>query len=290
MRAAFFNYLKLKHYTQLKWYNFNRKEVLLMKKWLIPITAIMILTGCGSDDSVNTAESEKKTNLADVVTDLIDPKVSIVRDGTFNNYPTPTIGEAFQNYFGNPKWNSFTSDTGETIVEFRGTCMYADVEVEALFQFIVNEEANTFEVNYLAFNEVPQSELILAALLSSVYEDQQVEDIPQSVKADDYYAEDAIMDAQYSYFEEYPELMIGEVFTDDVFTDLYWEDAGDFVIVSGYYNGEIFPGEGSFVRFDLVKINNEFYKIDSVLYNDTWVPDREGIDIIMDVITTHLYY
>ncbi|RUL56402.1 MULTISPECIES: hypothetical protein [Lysinibacillus] len=260
-----------------------------MKKWLLSFAVVVVLAGCGGgEESTSTEESEEKElDLSNVVTDIVDPNVSLVRDGTFNDYPTPTIGEAFQDFFGNPKWHSFTADTDETVVEFTGTCMYQDVEVEALFQFTIDEDTETFDINYLAFNEVPQSDLILYGLIEKVYEGQEGEVV--SVKADDYYEDDAIYDAQLSFFEEYPEILIGDVFTEEFFTDLYWEDAGDFVVVSGYYNGEIIPGEESFLRFDLVKVDDTFYRIDDVMYNDEWVPSQEGINTIIDVITTPLY-
>jgi hypothetical protein len=53
---------------------------------------------------------------------LEDSDVAIVKDGVLPEpYNTTTVGKAFEGTFENPKWKSFVSPKGTTIVEFDGT-------------------------------------------------------------------------------------------------------------------------------------------------------------------------
>lgn len=100
--------------------------------------------------------------------------VTGVKTATSSLYPGITYGEAFDYYFGKPKWDSFegTLEDGSAVdvVEFTGTCMYQGVEVSALIQFMINEDGESFDAHFLSFNDVPQSELVLVALLEDVFE------------------------------------------------------------------------------------------------------------------------
>ena len=98
-----------------------------------------------------------------------DKTVSLVKNGHLNNYPASTVGEAFDSFFSNPQWKSFTSDKGKRVVEFAGKCMYFEKEVTVKMQFVVSDD-KTFEIEYLDVNDIPQNRLLMAALLSKVYE------------------------------------------------------------------------------------------------------------------------
>lgn len=131
--------------------------------------------------------SSKADQIAnDVVNDIVgneNENVAAVKNGISEAYPDTTYGEAFEKYFGSPKWEYFKGtkegpdDDGDgkpdyteeniDIVEFTGKCMYQEVEVEALIQFTL--EQDTFIATYLSYNDVPQSQLMLAALLKSVF-------------------------------------------------------------------------------------------------------------------------
>lgn len=108
-----------------------------------------------------------------------------VKGGTNSTYSGVTYGEAFENFFSDPSWKYFvgTQDgpdedgDGEPdytvdnvdVVEFTGGCLYADVEVTALIQFVLDHEAGTFQPVYLSFNEVPQNMLMLRGLIDTVF-------------------------------------------------------------------------------------------------------------------------
>lgn len=45
-----------------------------------------------------------------------------------------------------------------------------DAAVKARIQFVIDEENETFQATYLAFNEVPQNVLTLAVLIEKTFE------------------------------------------------------------------------------------------------------------------------
>lgn len=117
--------------------------------------------------------------------------VIAVKNGSPFAYPDKTYGEAFESFFGSPKWEYFlgtkegldenndgvpdSTEENVDIVEFTGYCTYQDVEVKALLQFTLSREDDTFVATYLSFNEVPQNNLMLAALLDAVFTNGELE-------------------------------------------------------------------------------------------------------------------
>lgn len=93
--------------------------------------------------------------------------ISKVKNGTFNKYPDVIIGEAFDDFFGSPKWRYFISDDDLNIVEFTGKCTYDDVEVEALLQFTVYDD-DSFELSYFSMNDISQNLLMISELIDKV--------------------------------------------------------------------------------------------------------------------------
>ena len=124
------------------------------------------------------------TDTVDQITNVVQSEnenVLLVKNGTNDNYPDVTYGDAFEEYFKTPTWKYFkgtqegpdddedgkpdyTNDDID-VVEFTGHCMYKDVEVKALIQFTLDKDASTFTASYLSFNDVPQSSLMLSGLL-----------------------------------------------------------------------------------------------------------------------------
>jgi len=123
----------------------------LVSKFVMIVSLCFLLLGCGTTYNQN------------------NENIQFVKQGTLGSY-TKTCGEAFDNFFDNPKWGYFSSETGEDVVEFTGKCLYDNVEVEVLMQFTLNRTAGTFNVNYLSFNDVTQSGLMVTALLEAVFE------------------------------------------------------------------------------------------------------------------------
>lgn len=96
--------------------------------------------------------------------------VSIVKNGTLENYTEEKLGTAIDNYFGNPYWSSGVSEDGEKFVNVEGRILFVDKEVDALLQYTISEDNTSFEYSALELNGVPQSTLIYLGLIESMYE------------------------------------------------------------------------------------------------------------------------
>ena len=95
--------------------------------------------------------------------------VQMVRGGSPVTWPNTTYGEAFNNFFGNPRWSHFESDDSQQVVEFTGDMEYGGTPVNALIQFVIDAENGTFEATFLSFNEVPQTQMMLWTLINTVF-------------------------------------------------------------------------------------------------------------------------
>lgn len=151
-----------------------------MKKiaWLA-LTIALLLSACGGNV---TDVTDQIANVAQIN----DRHIAGVKNGHPSSYPNQTYGEAFDNFFGSPTWKYFVgtkeapdedgdgepdgAEENVDVVEFTGYCTYADVKVKARIQFTLDEENDTFQATYLAFNEVPQNMLMLYGLMSAVFD------------------------------------------------------------------------------------------------------------------------
>ena len=126
------------------------------KSWIPLILVIVVIIGIGVFLAVKPEQNSY---------------IEYVQSGSPLDYPDRTYGEAFHNFFGYPKWRHFKSTENQDIVEFTGRCLYADVEVDVLIQFILYLEESEFEMAYLSFNDVPQNLLVMSALISVIFEE-----------------------------------------------------------------------------------------------------------------------
>ena len=99
--------------------------------------------------------------------------IDIVKKGSFDNYPNVEIGEAFENYFDNPKWRYFVSDKDIDVVEFTGKCMYDNAEVTALIQFAIDNNSR-FEAKYFSMNDVSQNLLMMYGIIDTVMQESNI--------------------------------------------------------------------------------------------------------------------
>lgn len=78
-------------------------------------------------------------------------KINLVKDGILNDYPSLTVGEAFDNYsyFSKTEWKNFTATNGRDVVEFEGKLdrgmmdaigMDEVMEAYLVIQFIINKD------------------------------------------------------------------------------------------------------------------------------------------------------
>ncbi|HNS75044.1 hypothetical protein BG32_14085 [Mesotoga sp. HF07.pep.5.2.highcov] len=134
--------------------------------------------------------------------------ISIVTEGTFNNFPDNLIGESFEAFFEMPRWK-YSKEGTENIVEFSGN--YLDENGEAAtvkMRFLVKEEDSTFIMNYWEINGVPQDNSNQFAFLEKIF-------LPER-------ADVAISVVKEGYFYDYPDKIIGESFS-TYFSDGSWD-------------------------------------------------------------------
>ena len=94
----------------------------------------------------------------------------MVKEGHLATYPNKTIGSAVDSFFGSPKWEAGVSESGTHFVNVSGKIMFMEKEVTAKLQFEVKPDAGTFNVNALEFNEIPQNQFVIAALLMKMFQ------------------------------------------------------------------------------------------------------------------------
>lgn len=132
--------------------------------WLIVIIIGAFVFVSGSDSSSSSSSSSGSYYVP-----TISPYVSMVKDATNSNYGI-TYGKAFNYFFSNPDWSSFTATTGEIVVEFEGKFTYDNSPATAKIQFVLDLAGGTFSVYHLSINGVSQSKLVLATLINKVFE------------------------------------------------------------------------------------------------------------------------
>lgn len=141
-----------------------------MKKLIAMIMIVILLLSACSNATLDGAGKELEDAVANV-SDADNRYVQMVKGGYRESAPDLTYEDAFSAFFGTPRWKYFEGENGQDVVEFTGDCIYRDVNVKARIQFIVDEDKGTFEATYLAFNEVPQDALTLAAVIGKAFEE-----------------------------------------------------------------------------------------------------------------------
>ena len=96
--------------------------------------------------------------------------INIVKQGSFDSYPTVEIGKAFNQYFSNAEWEAFESTRGDQVVEFTGQCYFLDELTDVTMQFVIYSD-ETFSVEYLSFDNETQGAWMTTILISTVMED-----------------------------------------------------------------------------------------------------------------------
>ena len=98
--------------------------------------------------------------------DKYDKNVQTVRNGRFYMTPNVPVGKAFDQFFSDGKWHSFTSTDNETIVEFTGGCTWYNAPAKMLVQF--NVEGENFVLRYVDINGVAMNFEDSASILEKV--------------------------------------------------------------------------------------------------------------------------
>lgn len=90
-----------------------------------------------------------------------------VRNAYLSQYSTTVmVGDAFDNFFGSPKWKAYEEGTQER-VDFQGNCTYSGEQVQVRIVFGIY--GDTFQVDSVQINGKEAPALISAGLFSAVY-------------------------------------------------------------------------------------------------------------------------
>lgn len=89
---------------------------------------------------------------------------------------------------------------------------------------------------------------------------------------------------------EHPNKSIYDIFNDNSFTDFKIEVRARSIFISGYYNGEIMPGRGSYLEFILIPEFDNYFSVNQILYDGELFDNQKDIYSIIDYITIPLSY
>jgi len=96
--------------------------------------------------------------------------IQIVKAGKLNNCSRPTMEKAIERIFPAPKWTSEKAPEGmkgDSLVFVSGNLQFKGQDTQAELQFIVNQQAGTFDITTLKMNGVAQSREIATAFFAS---------------------------------------------------------------------------------------------------------------------------
>lgn len=97
--------------------------------------------------------------------------IQIVKAGKLNNCSQPTMEQAIARVFPSPKWTSEKAPGdvkgGDSIVSVRGKLQFKGQETDGELQFVVNQQAGTFDITTFKLNGVAQTREIATAFFSS---------------------------------------------------------------------------------------------------------------------------
>ncbi|UOE58213.1 DUF2628 domain-containing protein [Cytobacillus oceanisediminis] len=95
-----------------------------------------------------------------------EDKIMIVKNGSFYDYPTTTVGNAFEDYFSEPEWE-YVSGSAYDIVRFTGYDLSEEGnDIEVTMDFIITDDS--FEAHSAWINQNKLSEDDMLSLLDSL--------------------------------------------------------------------------------------------------------------------------
>ena len=143
---------------------------MLIKKWwfwvIVAVVIISIVSGVIAGVTASNSSSSSSSSSSYTYT---DPYVTMVKTAKNSNYGI-TYGAAFDNFFSSPKWSSFKSTDGDTVVEFTGKFSYKNSPATAKIQFLLDFSDGSMTVYHLSIDGESQSKLFTATFIKKVFE------------------------------------------------------------------------------------------------------------------------
>ena len=97
----------------------------------------------------------------------LNKNIQIVQNGYLEAIPNQKIGPAFKEFFGEPKWTSFTSTDNKEVVEFTGKCRWNGEPANFKMQFIMLKDGN-FQVGAMKVNDKSMNILESSAIMKKI--------------------------------------------------------------------------------------------------------------------------
>ena len=97
----------------------------------------------------------------------LNKNIQIVQNGYLEAIPDQKIGPAFKEFFGEPKWTSFTSTDNKEVVEFTGKCRWNGEPADFKMQFIMLKDGN-FRVGAMKVNDKSMNILESSAIMKKI--------------------------------------------------------------------------------------------------------------------------
>lgn len=128
---------------------------------LLVLLCIMALSlaSCSLGDTINSMRTSKSKEVL-TVKNAVLPELST----------NVTIGAAVDDFLSSPKWQFFTSDKGEKVVQCDGKASYSGKNVNVTLQFLLGNN-DAVSINSLSINDVDQTGLIAEGFYEKIYED-----------------------------------------------------------------------------------------------------------------------
>lgn len=163
------NYIYLKHTNKyidksnLLPLNVEQKKLWLKKKggtsWLGVLITLCIFLGYG------------------ILSSLLFPtnvdQISYVKDGSFYDYPTTTIGDQFEYFFDEPHWEYLNSDSPYDIVRFTGVAEQDGTTVDLTIDFILTDDS--FEIHSATVDNEEMTDEEINSLIEAIFSEEDIE-------------------------------------------------------------------------------------------------------------------
>ncbi len=91
-----------------------------------------------------------------------------VKEGHFDACKKATVEKLIENYFADPKWESFIADDGKYHINVTGKITFNNKPAKALLQFYIYEDDERWEVNAFEINGKPQQDLMVVELIEDM--------------------------------------------------------------------------------------------------------------------------
>lgn len=101
-----------------------------------------------------------------ILSGCYDKNVLTVREGSLTRYPNVKIGDAFDSFFSDGQWKSFTSTENDEVVEFNGKAFWDNKPADYKFKFLV--KGNSFELYTTSVNGNISNPFLSAIIMTKI--------------------------------------------------------------------------------------------------------------------------